>query len=241
MDVVLDKLKEFTYTLLYNPQSYCCCHNPIEILKRLQREAFSDIMKLGDRLDKHDRLLSSFYKSTPFNHSTTHLSGEVDVGGALLFVDNVGGCTALNEAGIRTGIHSRFTFQTNITSNDAFAAEFVSAQSDKANSDDVLGSPLSLTEVMYSTNFNNCDSAVVIPWGARWKDVAVASNPLPQVSLPLPFIYCLNPDFVCEKYLFQVFQWLSARRTLIFGTNPYGLHFHRASDIWAISVGLPSS
>ncbi|KAF6153279.1 hypothetical protein GIB67_003469 [Kingdonia uniflora] len=184
MDVVLDKLKEFTYALLYNPQSYCCRHNPIEILKRLQREAFSDTMKLRDRLDKHDRLLSSFHKSTtngtPFNHSATHLSGEVDVGGALLLVDNVGGCTALNEAGIRTGIHSRLTFQTNITSNDAFAAEFVSTQSDKANSDDVLGSPLSLTKVMYSTNFNNCVSAVVIPWGARCKDVAVASNPLPQ-------------------------------------------------------------
>ncbi|KAF6138839.1 hypothetical protein GIB67_018570 [Kingdonia uniflora] len=91
MDVVLDKLKEFTYTLLYNPQSYCCRHNPIEILKRLQREAFSDTMKLRNRLDKHDRLLSSFYKSTPFNHSTTHLSEEVDVGGALLLVDNGGG------------------------------------------------------------------------------------------------------------------------------------------------------
>ncbi|KAF6153909.1 hypothetical protein GIB67_023686 [Kingdonia uniflora] len=168
MDVVLDKLKEFTYTLLYNPQSYCCRHNPIEILKRLLREAFSDTMKLRDRLDKHDRLLSSFYKSTPFNHSTTHLSGELDVGGALLLVDNVGG----------VGGAPRLMKQE--LGPEFIQAEFVSAQSDKANSDDVLGCPLSLTKVMYSTNFNNCVSAVVIPWGARCKDVAVASNPLPQ-------------------------------------------------------------
>ncbi|XP_034674328.1 uncharacterized protein LOC117905533 isoform X2 [Vitis riparia] len=105
--------------------------NPIEILKRLQREAFSDLMKLRDRQDKVERILS--YKSStgsPFKEANTHVMGEVDALGALLMKDNVDqqDYDAFNRAGMRTGIDSRFTFKTMIRQSDTLVAEFAASQ-----------------------------------------------------------------------------------------------------------------
>ncbi|GFZ10452.1 hypothetical protein Acr_21g0010510 [Actinidia rufa] len=82
----------------------------LKILKRLQREAFSDLMKLRDRQDKVERVLS-FYKSSkgsPFQEASTHVRGEVDMLGALLMMDNADqqNCDTIRRAGIRTGVHS---------------------------------------------------------------------------------------------------------------------------------------
>ncbi|KAJ0969924.1 hypothetical protein J5N97_022801 [Dioscorea zingiberensis] len=86
----------------------------IIILKRLQREAFSDLMKLRDRQDKMERVLS-FYKSSkgsPFQEVSTHMKGIVDLVGALLFVDNTQqACDALNKAGRRIGINTKVHFE----------------------------------------------------------------------------------------------------------------------------------
>ncbi|KAJ9165939.1 hypothetical protein P3X46_020750 [Hevea brasiliensis] len=103
--------------------------NPIEILKRLQREAFSDLMKLRDRQDKVERTLS-FYKASkrsPFQEASTHVRGEIDVLGAILLLGNVDQQhhDALGRAGIKTGIDSRFTFETTIREKDALLAELV--------------------------------------------------------------------------------------------------------------------
>ncbi|OVA01073.1 hypothetical protein BVC80_8811g11 [Macleaya cordata] len=156
--------------------------NPVEILKRLQREAFSDLMKLRDRQDKVERMIS-FYKSnkgSPFQEANTRVKGEVDVVGALLLLDNIDqqSCDTLSRAGIRTGTASRFTFETTIRQKDALAAEFVANQNDQGYSGDVIGSPLSLTKVTYLANVSDWFSAVVIPVGAQCKDVAIASNAL---------------------------------------------------------------
>ncbi|KAL5724710.1 hypothetical protein ACHQM5_007934 [Ranunculus cassubicifolius] len=161
-------------------------YNPIEILKRLQREAFSDIMKLRDRQEKVERMVS-FHKSakgSPFQERSTHVHGMVDMGGALLFVDNVDEQNhgAIKRTGMRTGIHSRFTFETVIGQKDSVIAELSAGQDDQGGgtSDGYFGSPLSLTKVMYSANVKDWLSAVVVPWGARCKDVAITSNPIHQ-------------------------------------------------------------
>lgn len=150
----------------------------IEILKRLQREAFSDLMKLRDRQDKVERVLS-FYKSSkgsPFQEASTHIRGEIDALGALLLMIDVNDQNtqdAVRDAGIRTGINSKFTFETTIRQKDKLVTEFVATEKGIG---DALGSPLSLSKVLYAADFSDWFSMVAVPVGARCRDVGVPSS-----------------------------------------------------------------
>ncbi|KAK9088121.1 hypothetical protein Scep_027203 [Stephania cephalantha] len=171
--------------------------NPIEIMKRLQREAFSDIMKLRDRQDKVERLLS-FYRSTkggPFQEDKTHLYGVIDMAGALLFANNFDHQTqeVVSRAGVRTGIDARFTFETNMRQKDVLSAELIACQNEKAHSDGVFGPALSLSKVMYLANINEWCSGVFIPWGGQCKDVVADSNPLQKERVLFDPITCRPP------------------------------------------------
>ncbi|MCL7023322.1 hypothetical protein MKW94_021441 [Papaver nudicaule] len=167
--------------------------NPIDILKRLQREAFSDLMKLRDRQDKVERVLS-FYKATKSQEVSTRVRGEVDVVGSLLFLENADQqtCDTLNKAGMQTGVGSTFTFETIVREKDALMAEFTASQN--GYSDDAVGSPLSLSKVMYSANISDWFSAVVIPVGAQCKDVASASNAFQQERSLTNFSFFGSPN-----------------------------------------------
>lgn len=152
----------------------------IEILKRLQREAFSDLMKLRDRQEKTERILS-FYKTNkggPFQEGSTHMKGIIDLVGALLFVENDAqmACNALDRAGMRTGIDLRFIFKTAMRQKDVLVAEFASTQNSQVNHDNIRGSPLALDKVMYLANVNDWLSVVLSPLGAQCSEYAVASN-----------------------------------------------------------------
>ncbi|KAJ0969917.1 hypothetical protein J5N97_022794 [Dioscorea zingiberensis] len=159
--------------------------NPIIILKRLQREAFSDLMKLRDRQDKMERVLS-FYKSSkgsPFQEVSTHMKGIVDLVGALLFVDNTQqACDALNKAGRRIGINTRFIFETAVRQKDALIAEFVTGQNNFGYLGDVLGNPMVLDKVKYTSIVNDHLSVISVPLGARTTDFEV----VPGVPKGLP-------------------------------------------------------
>ncbi|KAK6938985.1 hypothetical protein RJ641_032493 [Dillenia turbinata] len=151
----------------------------IDILKRLQQEAFSDLMKLRDRQDKVERMLS-FYKSSkgsPFQEPSTHIKGDIDVSGALLMIGNVSDqtCDALKRAGVRTGIHSRFTFETVLRQKDVLVAEFLASQIEQNHVSDISGSPLSLAKVFYTANVNDWFSAVAIPLGAQFRDFTIGT------------------------------------------------------------------
>lgn len=150
--------------------------NPIEILKRLQREAFSDIMKLRDRQDKVERVLS-FYKPSKggsFQESSTRVRGDVDVLGALCFNDvDQQACDAIERAGITTGVHSRFTFETSIREKDTLMTEFAASVKSE---DDVLHSPLSLAKVFYAANVSEWFSVVAVPVGAHCRDVGIGTK-----------------------------------------------------------------
>nr|DAD46746.1 TPA_asm: hypothetical protein HUJ06_016683 [Nelumbo nucifera] len=165
--------------------------NPIEILKRLQREAFSDLMKLRERQDKVERLLS-FYKPSrgPFQEASTRVKVEVNTVGALLLVDNTDdqSCDMLSRAGVRTGVSSRFIFETTVREKDSLLAEFVTCQNCQDYVSDVTGSPLSLEKVAYLANVNDWFSTVAIPIGAQCKDVGFASNSFNQVTFFVVFL-----------------------------------------------------
>ncbi|XP_042016808.1 uncharacterized protein LOC121764848 [Salvia splendens] len=101
------------------------CDLQIDILKRLQREAFSDIMKLRDRQDKVERLLT-FYKSSkgsPFQESGTLVRGNVNVLGAFFVMDDVDE-HAIQTSAFRNGIDARLRFETDVREKDKLVAEY---------------------------------------------------------------------------------------------------------------------
>ncbi|KAL3514795.1 hypothetical protein ACH5RR_027512 [Cinchona calisaya] len=184
--VVVDKLKGFAKStqdlahgaLLHWPQNLYR-RNPIEILKRLQREAFSDIMKLRDRQDKVERMLS-FHKTSkgsPFHEATTRVRGDIDVVGAMFMVDNVDDeqYETIQNAGIRTGVDLRLVFETAIKEKNTLVTEFVVGGKDQGNT---LEGPLSLAKLLYAANVSDWFSAVAIPVGARCSDVGVPMSSL---------------------------------------------------------------
>ncbi|MCD7447656.1 hypothetical protein HAX54_032275 [Datura stramonium] len=179
---VVDKLKSFAKSTkdfasgVLRGRESSNRRNPIEILKRLQRESFSDIMKLRDRQEKVERVLA-FYKSSkgsPFQEASTHVRGEFDAVGALLMIGTIDECkrNAIERA-IRTGIDSRLTFETTLREKDTLVAEFVGSERGQMN---ILGSPLSLAKVLYAANISDWFSAVAIPVGGRCRDVAVPTS-----------------------------------------------------------------
>lgn len=177
LGLVVDKLKGFAKSTqdlsnsILHSFGFSSRRHPIEILKRLQREAFSDIMKLRDRQDKVERILSfKSSKGNPFDESSTRVRGEIEVLGMLLMIDRIHeeNQDAIRRTGIPTGISSRFTFETTIRQKDSLTAEFVA--SDKRQLD-VLDSPLSLAKVLYAANINDWCSLIAVPLGARCSDV----------------------------------------------------------------------
>ncbi|KAL3641007.1 hypothetical protein CASFOL_015975 [Castilleja foliolosa] len=158
--------------------------SPIEILKRLQREAFSDIMKLRDRQEKVERLLT--YKSSkgsPFQEASTRVKGKVDILGALYFMDGVDEqkYEVIQRSGIATGIDARLAFETGVREKDTLVAEFIA--SEKGPGGDMSGRPLSLAKVVYKAYVNDWLSAIAVPVGAQWRDVGVPSSSYQEMAL----------------------------------------------------------
>lgn len=160
-------------------------------------------MKLRDRQDKVEKILS-FYKSSkgsPFQEASTHVRGEIDVLGALLFMDDDSqqNFNAIKRAGIRTGVHSRLTFETAIREKDTLVTEFVSSVT---GHDDVLGSPLSLAKVLYAANISDWFSVAAIPVGAHCRDVGISTNSPHQVQTLYSFFLESNQSIKHQAYFF---------------------------------------
>lgn len=171
----------------YNYSKWCDLQ--INILKRLQREAFSDIMKLRDRQDKVERILT-YYKSSkgsPFQESSTRVRGNVDALGALFMMDDVDEqkYDAIQRSGIRNGIDARLRFDTDLREKDKLVAEFLASGRGQG---DMLGGPLSLAKVVYAAHFSDWFSAVAIPMGAECRDIGFQTS-THQVECLLSLIF----------------------------------------------------
>ncbi|KAH9617918.1 hypothetical protein KSS87_006772, partial [Heliosperma pusillum] len=152
----------------------------IEILKRLQREAFSDLMKLRDRQDKVEKILT-FYKTakgSPFEEDGTVVRAEIGLTGNVLFVDNLDQekVDTIKRAGLRTGYDARITFETKVRQTDVLEAEFICGQQNQIDSGNVLEGALSLAKVSYAANMTDWLSIITIPMGARCKDLATSEG-----------------------------------------------------------------
>ncbi|XP_028777954.1 uncharacterized protein LOC114734499 isoform X2 [Neltuma alba] len=167
---------------------------------RNPREAFSDLMKLRERQDKVERILS-FYKPSaggPFQEATTHVRGQVDLLGAVLMMNNIDedNLDLINRAGIRTGVDSRLIFETNIRDKNTLVAEFVASQNGKDHDTDVLGSSLSLAKLCYMATVSDWLSVMAIPMGAQCKDVAIASKSFHQHGKGLTDVSSAGPPLL---------------------------------------------
>ncbi|KAK8682848.1 hypothetical protein V6N13_038930 [Hibiscus sabdariffa] len=176
----VEKLKGFVNDFIKGCD-YSSRRNPIEIMKRLQRESFSDLMKLRERQDKVERLLS-FYKASkvnPLQGSNTLLRGEVDFLAGVLLMSNVDGehGDGAGRAGIRTRVDSKFRFETSVGDKDTFGVEFMANQRRiEDNNGDAIGTPLTLSKLFYKGNTGDWFSAMVIPFGGQFRDLEVASE-----------------------------------------------------------------
>ncbi|KAJ1692606.1 hypothetical protein LUZ63_009304 [Rhynchospora breviuscula] len=161
-------------------------NNPVEILKRLQREAFSDIMRLRERQDKVERILlaSTAGKSGPFSGTSTNLKAIVNFHGALPLISGQEGNKTLDGEQINTGTDSRFVFRTTVRESDSLVAELVTTRSNIFHGSEVTGSPLLLSKVKYEASIDDSWSLVSVPFGAKFEDFGVAVYPPEGQSLP---------------------------------------------------------
>ncbi|KAJ8439805.1 hypothetical protein Cgig2_029065 [Carnegiea gigantea] len=179
MASILDKLKAFAksgedFFAGLTRRENRARRNPIEILKRLQREAFADLMKQRDRLDKVEKLLT-FYGSSkggPFRGDGTRVGGEVDLMGTLFLKDYLDqeNVDAIKRSGIKTGVCARINFETKVREKDVLEAEFISSLSGHTESGKSLGTALSFARVSYIANMTDWFSIAAIPMGARCRD-----------------------------------------------------------------------
>ncbi|XP_062229881.1 protein FREE1-like [Phragmites australis] len=146
----------------------CTVHLQIDILKRLQRQAFYDIMHLRERQAKVERVLS-LYKATkggPFAEESTRVKGVINVAGSL----------TIDSSESDSGISSRFVFETTVRDKDSLFAELVADHRYMSQDNDHTGSPLVLSNVMYLSNINDSLSVAAVPIGARCDDFSTDPN-----------------------------------------------------------------
>lgn len=160
----------------------------IEILKRLQRETFSDMMKMRDRLELIEKRFThhaSNNQASSLGGTKTNFKGDVKAGGAFIMMENESSqqlCSSLDQARMKTGIEVKFTFETFFRERDLLVTECVAGQSCTSDSD-VFGGPLTLGKVLYSVHINDFLSFTFVPLGAKGKDIAASLNPLQDHAL----------------------------------------------------------
>lgn len=136
-------------------------------MKRLQRQAFYDIMQLRERQEKVERVISLFKatKVGPFAEESTRVKGVINVAGSLP--------RDISEA--ESGISSRFVFEAPVRKKDSLFAE-LSTDHRLSQENDQIETPFALSKLMYLSNINDSFSVAAVPKGARCKDFSTDQN-----------------------------------------------------------------
>uniref|UniRef100_A0A0E0LFS7 FYVE-type domain-containing protein n=1 Tax=Oryza punctata TaxID=4537 RepID=A0A0E0LFS7_ORYPU len=173
--------------------------NPIDILKRLQRQAFYDIMQLREKQEKIERVLTLFKasKSGPFAEESTRVKGIINVAGSLSSKNKKDSGPDSSET--NSGISSQFVFQTNVRKKDSLLAELVTDHRCLPSENDSIGSPFVLSKVMYLANINDSLSVAAVPVGARCDDFATDPN-LQEEHWLASFRSSLRPPLLIKRH-----------------------------------------
>ncbi|RCV42777.1 hypothetical protein SETIT_9G243200v2 [Setaria italica] len=151
-------------------------------MKRLQRETFSDVMKFKERHDQLDHFLSQYKsgKGFEFLHLPIQVKIALDAVGALFLVDGnefEQAKATLDTAGKRTGLSSRFIFESKTRGKDTIAAELSTRLgAGGVHLGEATGRPVELTRLQYNARINKWLSMILVPFGAQCNNFLHSSS-----------------------------------------------------------------
>ncbi|MCO5604339.1 hypothetical protein L7F22_058504 [Adiantum nelumboides] len=158
----------------------------IDTLKRLQREAFFELMKLREKFEKLEQVTQARLKQEQLGGARTHLKGQVKAGTAFVVIENESiRCSrdSLELAGMQTGLDVKFTFETPFRENDMLITQIVSGQSSSVGDQSTLGGPLNFGKLHYVAHVSEDISLSIVPLGAQGQDVTEIVNVLQDQGL----------------------------------------------------------
>uniref|UniRef100_A0A0E0QZK1 Uncharacterized protein n=1 Tax=Oryza rufipogon TaxID=4529 RepID=A0A0E0QZK1_ORYRU len=161
-------------------------HNrPAEIMKRLQREKFADMIKHMDGHEQIDRLVALYTSSAKGLHLPelpVRVKVALDAAGALLLVDGdelEQARDRLAKARNTTGLGSRFVFESSTRGGkDTVAAELATGLGAAAAG----GRPLELTRLQYCAHVSDLLSMTLVPFGAQCNNFLHGSSLIQSIQ-----------------------------------------------------------
>lgn len=163
----------------------------VSALRRLVREAFTDLLNVRERVDKLElhtglrRLGSGPSAASEGGGVRTRLTGEVNAGAAFLPAEGENSQEArslLEKAGMRSGLGVKFRFETPCREADVLLTE-CTAGLGEASSPIMLGGPITLHKVLYTAHLQPGLLLRFAPLGAHGWDMADTLNPLQNRAL----------------------------------------------------------
>eukprot|EP00250_Pteridium_aquilinum_P004546 c1474_g1_i1 orf=172-3072(-) len=210
-------------------------HADMETLRRLQREVFSELLKLREGLDQMASVKRSDGARSLPGAGKTNLKGEVKVGTAFVMLEDSSSRHSrgsLEQAGMQTGVDVRLTFETPFREKDMLITECVAGQGSTVGEGRALGGPMSLGKVHYLAHINDAVSISVVPIGAQGMDVTDIVNPMQDQGLtafssrgPTLFDHCkgsaIGATWSGSSFAFSAAQYLSGwgNQTFSLGTD----------------------
>ncbi|BAT11013.1 Os10g0438300 [Oryza sativa Japonica Group] len=164
-------------------------HNrPAEIMKRLQREKFADMIKHMDGHEQIDRLVALYTSSAKGFHLPelpVRVKVALDAAGALLLVDGdelEQARDRLAKARNTTGLGSRFVFESSTRGGkDTVAAELATGLGAAAAAA-AGGRPLELTRLQYCAHVSDLLSMTLVPFGAQCNNFLHGSSLIQSIQ-----------------------------------------------------------
>ncbi|KAI5068191.1 hypothetical protein GOP47_0016536 [Adiantum capillus-veneris] len=158
----------------------------MEALKRLQREVFSELLNLREKLDKVASARNPHSARHFSGTGKTNLQGEVKAGMAFVMLEDSSSRHSrgsLEQAGMQTGVDVKLTFETPFREKDLLITECIAGQGSSVGEGRALGGPMSLEKVQYLAHINDDISISFVPMGARGMDVTDIVNPMQDQGL----------------------------------------------------------
>ncbi|KAH7279309.1 hypothetical protein KP509_37G014000 [Ceratopteris richardii] len=209
----------------------------VGILKRLQREAFYEIMKLREKLEKLEQINQARQKLERLGGAKTNLKGEIEAGTAFVVLEDESSRHArdsLEQAGMQTGLNVKFTFETPFRENDLLITQILSGHYSSVGDGRALGGPLRLGKLHYIAHVNDEIAFSFVPLGAQAQDVTEIINVLQGQGLtsfssqgPALYNHCkgsaIGTTVGGSKFALSLGQYLSGWDNHAFTTDSYSL------------------
>jgi hypothetical protein len=147
-------------------------------------------MQLRERQEKVEKVLTLFKSSKigPFAEESTRVKGLVNFSGALALKSKQ--ATAPDTSEANPGISSQFAFHTTVRKKDSLVAELATDSRFLFQENDLVGSPLVLSKVMYQANVSDNFSVAAVPVGARCDDFSTDPSIREVISSSMQLYSC---------------------------------------------------